>query len=180
MEWHLRRATPADAPALSLVAGASFLETFAGILSGDDIVAHVANKSAPALFAGWAADAASVVTLATHPDGQAPVGYTLLTTPEDVGAVAAGDIELRRIYTLSVARGTGLGAALMARAIADARALGRDRLLLGVLATNRRACAFYERQGFAIVGERRFRVGATWHDDRVYARSLRPPGEERV
>lgn len=172
MRWRLRRAEAADAPAVSLVAAASFLETFAGILSGADIVAHVGTKSAPDRFAAWIADPASRVTLATHPDGDAAVGYSLLTTPEDVGAVRPGDIELRRIYTLSLARGTGLGAALMDRAIADARAMGQDRMLLGVLATNRRACAFYERQGFAIVGERRFLVGSTWHDDRVYGRAI--------
>lgn len=172
MRWRLRRAVAADAPAVSLVAAASFLETFAGILSGADIVAHVGNKSAPERFAAWIADPASRVTLATHPDGDAPVGYSLLTAPEDVGAVRPGDIELRRIYTLSLTRGTGLGAALMAQATVDARAMGRDRMLLGVLATNRRACDFYERQGFAIVGERRFLVGATWYDDRVYGRAI--------
>jgi GNAT superfamily N-acetyltransferase len=110
--------------------------------------------------------------LATHPDGDAPVGYTVLTTPDEVGEIRPGDIELRRIYTLSPARGTGLGSALMDCAIADARALGQNRMLLGVLATNLRACAFYERQGFVAVADRRFRVGATWHDDRVYARDL--------
>jgi ribosomal protein S18 acetylase RimI-like enzyme len=172
MPWRLRRAEEGDAPALSLVAAASFLETFAGILSGDDIVAHVTNKSAPAMFARWIADPVSIATLATHPDGDAPVGYTVLTTPDAVGDIMPGDIELRRIYTLSTARGTGLGSALMDRAITDARALGHTRMLLGVLATNHRACAFYERQGFSVVADRRFKVGATWHDDRVYARAL--------
>ena len=36
-DWHLRRAGVGDAPALSLVAGATFLETFAG--SG--VIGHV-------------------------------------------------------------------------------------------------------------------------------------------
>ena len=172
MRWRLRRAEPADAPAVSLVAAASFLETFAGILSGADIVAHVGRKSAPAHFTAWIADPASRVTLATHPEGDAPIGYSLLTTPDDVGTVRPGDIELRRIYTMSMTRGTGLGAALMAQAINDARAMGHGRILLGVLATNRRACDFYERQGFTIAGERRFLVGATWHDDRIYGRAI--------
>lgn len=172
MQWRLRRATAADAPAVALVAAASFLETFAGVLSGGDILAHIADKSSPTRFADWAGDAASVVVLAEHPYGAAPVGYTVLTTPEDVGDTGADDIELRRIYTLSTARSTGLGAALMARAVADARALRRTRLLLGVLATNRRACAFYERQGFSIAGERRFLVGRTRYDDLVYARAI--------
>ena len=172
MRWSLRRASAADAPVLSLVAGASFLETFAGMLSATDIVAHLAAKSPPAVFAGWADDTASVVTVAEHPDGQAPVGYTVLTTPAEVGDTGPRDLELRRIYTLDLTRGTGLGAALMAQAIEDARGLGADRLLLGVFARNVRACAFYERQGFVVTEARRFKVGATWHDDLVYARPL--------
>jgi len=172
MTWTLRRASVEDAGAASLVAGAGFLETFAGVLTGPDIVAHVAAKSAPAVFAAWIADPLSAVTLAEHPDGGAPVGYTVLTAPDLPVAMQPGDVELRRIYALSITRGTGLGAALMTRATADARASGHARLLLGVKATNNRARAFYERQGFALAGERRFLVGETWHDDVVYARAV--------
>ncbi|SFP37639.1 GNAT family N-acetyltransferase [Sphingomonas rubra] len=172
MQFRLRRAGQGDAPAASLVAGATFFQTFAGILAGADIIAHVAIKSSVATFAAWIADPASVVTLAEHPDGDAPIGYTVLTTPDAVGTTGPGDVELRRIYTLSLARGTGLGAALMARAIDDARALGARRLVLGVYAGNHVARAFYERQGFAVTEKRRFKVGATWHDDRVYARPI--------
>jgi len=172
MTWTLRRASPEDAGAASLVAGASFLESFAGILTGPDIVAHVANKSSPSVMAAWIADPAAVLTLAEHPRGLAPVGYSLLTPPDLPIETGASDIELRRIYALSMTRGTGLGALLMAQAIGDARAMGRRRMLLGVLATNRIARAFYERQGFALAGERRFLVGATWHDDVVYARGI--------
>jgi len=172
MTWTLRRAVPEDAGAAALVAAASFLETFAGDRSGADIVAHVANKSSPAAMAAWIADPAAVLTLAEHPQGHAPVGYTLLTPPDLPIAPGPQDIELRRIYALSITRGTGLGSAMMARAIADAKAKGFDRMLLGVLTTNRTARAFYERQGFTLVGERRFLVGATWNDDVVYARSI--------
>jgi ribosomal protein S18 acetylase RimI-like enzyme len=172
MEWRLRRGEAGDAPALAMVAAATFLETFAGIIAGEDIVAHCAAKSSAAAFRDWIADPASVVTLAVHPDGAAPVGYTVLTTPDLPIETGPGDGELRRIYTLTLARGTGLGAALMTRAIADARASGLSRLLLGVLGTNIRARAFYERQGFVLAGERRFRVGQGWHDDVIYARDL--------
>jgi diamine N-acetyltransferase len=113
-----------------------------------------------------------VLTLAEHPDGGAPVGYTLLTPPDLPLPIGPQDIELRRIYTLDLTRGTGLGSALMARAITDARTLGHTRLLLGVLATNTRARSFYERQGFALAGERRFLVGRSWYDDVVYARGV--------
>lgn len=172
MNWRLRRATAADAPAVAMVAAASFLETFAGILPGEDIVAHCARNSAAAKFAGWADDPASVVTLAEHPQGHAPVGYTLLTTPDLPVAPVAHDIELRRIYALSVTRGSGLGHRLMAQAVADAKRLGARRMLLGVLGTNAPARAFYEREGFTLAGERRFNVGAGWYDDVIYARAL--------
>ncbi|WP_375248370.1 GNAT family N-acetyltransferase [Sphingomonas sp.] len=168
----LRRASADDAAAVALVAQASFLETFAGVLAGADILAHLAAKSRPEHFAAWSADPRCILTLAEHPVGGAPVGYSLLTPPEEVGDTRDGDIELRRIYTLSTARGTGLGAALMTQALADARAAGARRMLLGVFADNVRARAFYERQGFAVVAERRFKVGATWCDDRVYARDV--------
>ncbi|WP_322963730.1 GNAT family N-acetyltransferase [Sphingomonas fuzhouensis] len=172
MDWRLRRAGPGDAPALSLVAAATFLETFAGTISGPDMVRHCALNSSPAKFDAWMADAMSVASLAEHPDGAAPIGYTLLLPPDLPVETDAQDIELRRIYTLSLAAGTGLGHRLMARAIDDARALGRRRMLLGVLGINERARAFYEREGFALAGTRQFRVGDTVYDDVVYARSL--------
>ena len=172
LTWRLRRASPDDAAALSLVAGASFLETFAGILSGADILAHLARKSSPAMFAHWAADAASAVTIADHVAGAAPLGYTVLTTPDLPVAPGPADIELLRIYALCQTHGAGLGRALMDRAIEDARKLGASRLLLGVYGRNARARAFYERNGFTLAGTRQFLVGTTLHDDVVYARDL--------
>ena len=97
-----------------MIAAASFLETFAGILPGADIVAHCARNSSPEKFSGWAEDPASILTLAEHRQGFAPVGYTVLTTPDLPVAPTPGDIELRRIYALSITRGTGLGHNLMA------------------------------------------------------------------
>lgn len=96
----------------------------------------------------------------------------MLTPPDLPVETDARDIELRRIYTLSLTNSSGLGHRLMARAIDDARALGRRRMLLGVLGINERARAFYEREGFALAGTRQFRVGDTVFDDVVYARDI--------
>ena len=54
----LRRAVAEDAAALALVAGATLLDTFAGILSGRDLVAHCAANNTPAKFAAWTSDPA--------------------------------------------------------------------------------------------------------------------------
>ena len=171
--WRLKRATAADAAALSLVASACFLETFAGLLEGADIVAHCAKANHQDTFRAWVQMAASRVVVAEIASGGAPIGYTVLTTP-DLPAVdvQADDIELRRIYTLSRAYGTGLGPALMGQALLDARDMGRKRVLLGVYAGNERARAFYQKQGFAKVGERQYQVGATLCDDVIYALPL--------
>ena len=168
----MRRAVAEDAAALSLVAGATLLDTFAGILSGRDLVAHCARHNTPDTFAAWIADTASVVTLAETANGGAPIGYTVLTTPDLPIETAPDDIELRRIYMLSRLHGSGLGAELMERALADARAMGKARVLLGVYGGNARARAFYERQGFTVAGTRKFLVGETLHDDAIYARTI--------
>jgi ribosomal protein S18 acetylase RimI-like enzyme len=168
----VRRAAAEDAAALALVASATLLDAFAGILSGADLVAHCARHNTPEKFAVWASDPASVVTLAEAANGGAPLGYTVLTTPDLPVEVGADDIELKRIYMLSRLHGSGLGAELMERALADARAMGKRRVLLGVYGGNARARAFYERQGFREAGTRRFLVGETWHDDLVYARAI--------
>ena len=56
--------------------------------------------------------------------------------------------------------------------IAEARAAGKQRLLLGVKAANEAALAFYGRHGFERIGERKFLVGAMLCDDYVLARTL--------
>ena len=153
------------------MAGATFLEAFAGVLDGADILAHVSRNSSAEAFRDYLA-AGAIATFGEAAEGGAPLGYTLLTAPDLPIAAQDGDIELKRIYTLAPTWGGGLGAALMTRAIADACAAGHQRMLLGVYGGNTRAHRFYEKHGFVQVGTRRFRVGATWHDDRVYALPL--------
>jgi len=172
MTWRLRRAGPGDAPALSLVASATFLDTYATVLSGADIVAHCTRNNSIAAVETWLSDPAKIVTLAEYEPGHAPIGYTVLTAPDFPIEPGPADIELRRIYLMKQAQGLGLGAALMARALEDATAAGRTRVLLGVWDQNTRARAFYERQGFKVIGSRQFIVGTTLHDDPVYARSI--------
>ena len=171
-EWRLRRASRVDAPAAAMVATASFLCAFYEDLAVADMLAHCAKNNSPEKFAEWIADAASVVRLAEHPETNAPIGYTVLTAPELPVPPRAGDIELKRIYLLPPAWGTGLAGRLVELACDDARALGHDRILLGVYGKNFRAHRFYEKQGFALAGTRQFQVGATLHDDFIYARSL--------
>ena len=169
----IRRCGAEDAERLALVGAATFLETYAGMIGADDILAHCAHQNAPQRYAAWLADERYVFWLAEAQSGRAPVGFSMLSPP-DLSSVAThdGDLELKRIYLLHRFHGGGHGAALMQVAIGEARARGASRMLLGVYAENARALAFYSRNGFVPIGERRFRVGVTEFHDRVLALDL--------
>lgn len=171
MDWTLRPAGGEDAERLALIGAATFLETFAGILEGDAIVAHCAREHGVDAYRALLEDDDSAAWIAEAKAGGAPLGYALVTAPK-LAQAEPGDLELKRIYSFSRTHGTGLGAALMGRATGHAEAVGARRLLLGVFAGNMRALAFYRRHGFAKIGERRFRVGNQECEDVVLARPL--------
>jgi len=62
--------------------------------------------------------------------------------------VAADTFELRKMYVAPAGRGTGIGAALLARAITFCRESGARALALDTTEAMDRAIAFYERSGF--------------------------------
>ncbi|MGO1068689.1 GNAT family N-acetyltransferase [Lysobacter sp. CA199] len=168
----IRRADANDAGALALVGAATFLETFAGILAGDAIVEHCRVQHAPGVYAEWLADA-NVAAWLAETEGAAPVGYALIAPPKlALPDLSERDLELKRIYLLSRFHGGGVGRELMDQAVAQARARDARRLLLGVYRGNARALAFYARNGFRQVGERRFQVGERFYDDVVLALEL--------
>jgi diamine N-acetyltransferase len=129
-------------------------------------------KHAPEVYAAWLADGVSRLWLAEAERGGAPVGYAVLTTP-DLPEADPGprDLEIRRIYLLSRFQGGGTGRALMQAALDAARAAGAPRVVLGAYNENP-VVGFYERFGFALVGERRFQVGPRVYNDVVMAVTL--------
>ena len=170
--WTLRRAQAGDAERLSLVGRATFLESYTWLLAGEDILAHCRDRHSSAYYQAWLAERDAALWLAEAEHG-APVGYAGLSTP-DLPQARVGDLELKRIYVLSRFHGpAGPGRGLMAAAVAEARARGAGRLLLGLHPQNARALGFYRSSGFVPVGERVFTVGAmTIADDVVMALEL--------
>jgi ribosomal protein S18 acetylase RimI-like enzyme len=161
----LRACAPGDEEALALVGAATFLETFAGLLEGPDILAHCRVQHGASQYAKWLADVDYRLCLAELKG--APVGFAVLSPPDLPVAVTQNDIELKRIYLLHRFQGGGLGRRLLEWSVAEARAQGRRRLLLGVKADNTAALAFYDRVGFARIGERKFLVGGMLCDDYI-------------
>ena len=169
----LRLAGEGDAAALALLGQATFLDTFAGILQGADILAHCQRQHAPELYRDWLANPDKHIWLAEVAPGAAPVGYLVLSPPDlpDV-APQAGDLEIKRIYLLHRFQGQRIGQRLMQAAFAHARNMGARRMLLGVYGENHAALAFYARCGFSVVGQRVFRVGLRDYHDQILGMAL--------
>jgi GNAT superfamily N-acetyltransferase len=156
------------AETLALIGPASFLEAFAGVLEGEDILAHCRNQHSVAKYAAWLAEPEARACVAEVKG--APVGYALLLKPNLPLETTADDLELKRIYLLHRFQGAGIGSALMHWSLETAASMGKKRLLLGVHDGNRQAIAFYERHGFRQVGTRSFQVGKTICSDLILGR----------
>ena len=160
----IRTATSADAALLSRLGRDTFVDTFVHELkvpySEADLAEFLPQSYGEDVIAGFLADP-RYTHLIAELDGQA-VGYALIG-PNGLPHAEARpeDGELKRIYLVKSAQGTGAGQALHRAAIAALEARGHRVIWLGVWSRNLRAQRFYEKDGFRTVGEYRFKVGAT-------------------
>lgn len=168
----VRRAGPGDAERLALIAGATFLESYAELIPGDDLLTHVRERNSTDWYARHLADPAHALWLAETVATRVPVGFAMLSPPDLPMATGPADAELKRIYLLSRFQGGGGGRSLLQAAADEAQARGKRRLLVGVHSGNERAIGFYRAMGFADAGVRRFQVGESWFDDLVLALTL--------
>ena len=170
---HIRPCTVADADALALIGQATFLETFAGVLAGPDIIAHCQTAHAAGLYSEWLQNPSYAIWIAEVAAGSAPVGYMVLAPAQlPLADLANDDIELKRIYLLSKFQGSGTGSAFINEALRHAGTLKAARLLLGVYSKNHAAIGFYARNGFEQFGTRKFNVGGRDYDDYIMGRAL--------
>lgn len=170
---NLRLCRPGDEPALALVGQASFLEAFAGIIDGADIVQHCLKQHAVEKYAAYLKDGHTRIWLAEAEPGCAPVGYLVLTTPElPIEGISPRELEVKRIYLLHRFQGSGIGGRLMGAARDYAQSIGTPRLVLGVYGKNASAIAFYERLGYRAIGTREFQVGGNRYHDLILGLNL--------
>jgi ribosomal protein S18 acetylase RimI-like enzyme len=166
-----RKAGVHDADALALLGSATFLATFAFDHPGQPLVAHLRTEHSPEYYANALAQPGVDIVMGETPLG-APVGYAMITPPSHPDLQQDGDIELKRIYLLGPWQGGGNGRQLLEQAFAIAAERSAKRMLLAVHEHNEKAVAFYERAGFAAIGNTVFMVGDVPFRDMVYARPL--------
>ena len=151
----IRRATPADAPALSAIARATFVETFGHLYPTEDLAAFLDNAYSLDESERLLADPALAAWL-VEVDGQA-VGHALAgpcALPHAEVTPACG--ELKRLYLLGAQQGGGVGSRLLTETLGW---LGNRRIWIGVWSQNHGAQRLYARAGFEKVGEYDFPVG---------------------
>lgn len=169
----IRRAAPDDWRALSELGERTFHETFVEGFkmpySASDMAEFVPRAYGEAAIKAYLADPA-YLNLIAEQDGAA-VGYVLAGPnglPHD--EAGEGDLELKRIYVLKSAQGSGLGRRLMDEAMAWLIARPARTIWLGVWSGNAKAQGFYRRYGFEKAGEYRFKVGETLDHEFIFRR----------
>ncbi|MDD9207319.1 GNAT family N-acetyltransferase [Georgenia sp. 10Sc9-8] len=191
-----REATAADAPALAELAARTFPLACPPQLPAADVTAFVAEHLSRERMAGYTADGGHLLVVAEREDAPALLGYGLVILPtgadqdpDDADVAAAVRprpvAELSKCYVEADYQGSGLAVALTERVLADAAAVqvdgtGLAGVWLGTNRDNRRARAFYRKLGFAVTGQRRFRVGERWERDVVMVRDLTPEPDPEV
>jgi ribosomal protein S18 acetylase RimI-like enzyme len=161
----VRAAEPSDAEAIERVARASWRDTYRDIFEPafiDDFLARNYSREGLALAAETAATRPTSEFLVAEREGHI-VGYLQL------GEGQRGP-ELFRVYADPAHYRTGVGSALLAEL--HRRIEGRvDSYVLDVHSRNERGRAFYDRNGFVIVGS-----ASTSNCDLTLRRQLRPGG----
>ena len=164
----IRIATAADAAALAELAAATFPLACPESAAPADIQNFIDTHLSEARFADYLADETKAVLVADDFSG-----YTLLVfeepTEEDVKPAISvfPTAELSKCYVRAETHGSGLAGELMQASLDLARSRGCASVWLGVNEENAKANRFYEKQGFAKVGTKRFKLGERWEHDFV-------------
>jgi tRNA (guanine37-N1)-methyltransferase len=171
----VRPAVAAEVAQLSELAALTFPLACPPGSTAADQQAFIADVLSPERFASYLTDPDRAVLVAVD---DTLVGYTMLVfsppTDPDVRAALtlAPSVELSKCYVHPDHHGAGVAHALMSASLEVARERAAAAMWLGVNQQNTRACAFYERSGFAVVGTKHFTVGTRVEDDYVLERPL--------
>ena len=180
----LRRATPEDAEALSVLASTCFTQTFGHLYAPDDLDRFIHEAYSPEVLRAELGDPKRPTWLLFLEESEA--GETALgsaeahTTSEGklIGYVTVcpahlphpevkeGDGEVQRLYLLREYQGGGRGSMMLRHAIDYLLADGPRPLWIGCFSENFGAQRLYGRHGFKPVGEYKFMVGD--HADREF------------
>ena len=162
----LRPAVPADAEALAALAARTFQETFGADNRPEDMADYIQRAYSVRRLSEELCAKDQRIFVAEHDHTLVAFAQLRLGPPPSC-VTSPTPIELQRLYLDRPWHGRGLAQRLMARSLAEARALGAGSIWLGVWEHNTKATAFYRRQGFVTVGVHQFVLGEDHQQDLV-------------
>jgi len=166
----LRPALLDDLAALVTLSRRTFSETFGHLYAAQDLAAFLDEHRAPDTLAAGIADPAASIMLAEEND--ALLGYSTVyfgqRFDERPDPQPRAPSVLSQLYCLPQATGRGIGAALIERALAEARTRDCDAMQLSVWSENFAARRFYARYGFEKIADIGFWVGRHRDDEFLY------------
>ena len=167
----IRPARPDDAALFTELAASTFRETFEQANAPEDFAAYMAAAFGEPIQRAELEDPATTVFFAERAGDT--LGYGMVrerAAPSVAGMEEA--LEIARLYARKRALGSGVGAALMQRALAEAAGRGKDAVWLGVWEHNQRAIGFYEAWGFHRCGTQPFLLGTDVQTDLIMVRRI--------
>ena len=169
--YHIRVAIPADASALAALAETSFRQTYTAFNTAEDMDLHCRTNFGTAIQLAEIESVDQVTLLAEGDSGLA--GFVQLHLDKDQPRVTCSrPLELFRIYVLGAWQGARVGHALMERTVEEAASRGCGCVWLGVWEHNPKAIAFYQKEGFEVVGEHTFLLGSALQRDFIMCRRI--------
>lgn len=172
----IRQARVEDNDLMATLGRQTFFDSFGADNPPEDMAAYLEESFSPDIQAAELADPSSHCLIAEA--GGLPVGYArLVEAPAPPCISAHRPIKLVRLYASKPWIGSGVGAALMTRCIAEAQQRQCDGIWLGVWGRNSRAIRFYRKWGFSEMGTQAFLLGTDRQTDLVLWLSLKPSTE---
>lgn len=167
----IRRVGEEDVAELQRLARSTFVETFRGATSAEDMYLYLDDAYSTETLLRELRDPESEVFFA-EVDGRPEAFLKLNVGSAQTDKMPADHAELQRIYVGASSKGLGLGRALMGHARHWALERGKKTLWLGVWEHNEAALDFYRRQGFHRIGEHTFTTGTEEQLDWILALDL--------
>ena len=150
MADHIIRVDPSRAPELVELWKSTFKQAYSDVHSADNIERYCTAKFTIANALATLSDK-NVVCAFCHRD-EKPIGFYILVHHECPFPLAGKSSELKEIYILADAYGSGVGRAMLEDACKVVRSVNGKWIWLAVADQNIRAQSFYDTAGFTGVG----------------------------
>jgi diamine N-acetyltransferase len=172
--YQIRIATSEDAELLAALGQATYTQSFGATYPADDLAYFLATSYSVERTREWLSKPKArtwIASIAGNPVGFALAGPLDLPHPE----ARPEHGELKRLYLLQHAQGSGIGEALLQQALDFLDATQQLPIWLGVWSQNHGAQRLYARYGFTQVGTYHFIVGNTRDDELILRRPVDAP-----